>query len=323
MVSRKTLQMPHHFYVKSKEENRGYVHETADYDSSPILQEDEVNDYLKYWGLREKPFENTTVPEYFFESYDHVEALERLFYIVEEQNMYFGLLTGEIGCGKTITRSVFKNRLSPIQYEVVDMENSNLPFNFILMECIHKLSADSGNKNLPDDNIYYLVKEFKNILKEKIVKRKKSLVIVLDEAQQLSKESITELKNLTNITFEDHGYVTIILMGQPELRSMVKNIPPVDQRVSLRFHLNPLSQKDIDGYLKHRLKVAGHVDGDIFTNAAVQFLSQVTGGVPREINRICKLALVRAFSLKADCISREVIKSIAMDIWKQNGKING
>jgi len=185
------------------------------------------------------------------------------------------------------------------------------------------MSLDNFDPRIKDDDLYYLLKEFKKLLDIKIVQRKKNLVIILDEAQQLTKESIVELKNLTNITFNNQSHITIILMGQPELRSVVKNLPQIDQRVSLRYHLNPLSEKDVDGYLAHRLKIAGHPDGFLFTKKAVQILCQVTGGIPREINRICQLSLDRSFSLRLESINEEVVKSIVMDLQKQDGKIRG
>jgi len=81
---------------------------------------------LSIGGYKKNLFENNTDPDFFYESYDHLEALERLFYIVEEGNMNFGMLTGEIGCGKTTTRSVLKDRLSPLKFDIIDLENSNL-----------------------------------------------------------------------------------------------------------------------------------------------------------------------------------------------------
>ena len=312
-MTRGNRTSPHHQSVKKPEnifQNERLFTET-------------VYDYLEYWGLNQKPFENNTDPHFFYESYDHIEALERLFYIVEEGNMNFGMLTGEIGCGKTITMSVLKDRLSPIRYDVIALENSNLPFNFILLECIQRMSLDNFDPRLKEDDLYYLLKEFKKLLDIKVVQRKKNLVIILDEAQQLTKESIIELKNLTNITFNNQSYITIILMGQPELRSVVKNLPQIDQRVSLRYHLNPLGEKDVSGYLAHRLKVAGHPDGALFTKNAVQMLCQVTSGIPREINRICQLSLDRSFSLRFESINEEVVKSIVMDLQKQDGKIRG
>jgi len=312
-MSRASRTSPHHQSVKKMEQ--------------PFPEEqavtEKVYDYLEYWGVHRKPFENNTDPDFFYESYDHIEALERLFYIIEEGNMNFGMLTGEIGCGKTITRSVLKERLSPIRYEVIDLENSNLPFKFILLECIQRMSLDNFDSRIKDDDFYYFLKEFKKLLDIKVVQRKKNLVLILDEAQQLNKEAIIELKNLTNITFNNQSYITIILMGQPELRSAVKNLPQIDQRVSLRYHLNPLSEKDVAGYLSHRLRIAGHPDGAIFTKKAVQILCQVTGGIPREINRICQLSLDRSFSLRLETINEDIVKSIVLDLQKQDGKIRG
>ena len=312
-MSRGDRTSPHHQSVKNNEVPF----------QVEVIAKDKVYDYLEYWGLHRKPFENNTDPDFFYESYDHIEALERLFYIIEEGNMNFGLLTGEIGCGKTITRSVLKERLSPIRYDVIDLENSNLSFNFILLELIQRMSLENFDSRLKDDDLYYLLKEFKKLLDIKIVQRKKNLVIILDEAQQLTNESIIELKNLTNITFNNQGYITIILMGQPELRSVVKNLPQIDQRVSLRYHLNPLSERDVAGYLKHRLKVSGHFDGALFTEKAVQMVSQVTGGIPREMNRICQLSLDRSFSLRLESVKEDVVRSIVMDLEKQDGKIRG
>jgi len=312
-MSRGNRTSPHHQRVKKAEE----------FSRDERIVAEKVYDYLEYWSLHRKPFENNTDPDFFYESYDHIEALERLFYIIEEGNMNFGMLTGEIGCGKTITRSVLKERLSSIKYDVIDLENSNFPFKYILLECLQRMSLEDFDPGTKDNDFYFFLKEFKKLLDIKIVNRKKNLVIILDEAQQLTKESIIELKNLTNITFNNQSYITIILLGQPELRSVVKNLPQVDQRVSLRYHLNPLSEKDVAGYLTHRLKVAGHPDGDIFTKKAVQILCQVTGGIPREINRICQLSLDRSFSLRLESIDEDVVRSIVMDLQKQDGKIRG
>jgi len=117
-MTRGSRTSPHHQSVKSAE----------NFSQGEKIATEKVYDYLEYWSLHRKPFENNTDPYFFYESYDHIEALERLFYIVEEGNTSFGMLTGEIGCGKTITRSVLKERLSPIRYDVIDLENSNLAF---------------------------------------------------------------------------------------------------------------------------------------------------------------------------------------------------
>ncbi|MCP4714325.1 MAG: AAA family ATPase [Deltaproteobacteria bacterium] len=313
-MTREKIKAPHHHYLPKRN------FQEPDTQMAVI---DEAQNYLEYWGLDAKPFENNTNPDYFFESYDHIEALERLFYVVEEGNMNFGMLTGEIGCGKTITRSVFKKRLSPIRYEIVDLENANMAFKFILFECLQRLGSHDQSARMTNDDLYYLTQEFKRLLKERIVQRKKNLIIILDEAQQLSPESIIELKNLTNITFDDQGFITVILMGQPELVRTVKSLPQIDQRISLRYHLNPLSEKDVGGYLKHRLLVAGHPDGHLFTPDAVQILCRVTGGIPREINRVCKLAIDRAYSLRLNMINEDMINAIILDLHKQDGKLHG
>jgi len=268
---------------------------------TPVL----ITDYRDYWNLTRSPF----------------PALERLFYIVEDGDMHFGLLTGDIGCGKTITRLVFKKKLLGQSYELVDLENANLSFPFLLLEVLQCLGAADSFTERPIDPsaLYYLLREFKQVLKNRIHAKGKRLLIMLDEAQQLDRQTLIELKNLTNITLDGQCPVTIILIGQPDLRDLVKTLPQVDQRISLRYHLPPLRPQEIGDYVRHRLAVAGNPRPDIFTSDAADSLHRITGGVPREINRVCKLALARACTLKSRMVDGAMLESIALDLRRQDG----
>jgi len=277
--------------------------------------------YVSYWNLRDKPFENTRNSRYFFDSPEHGEALERMLYLVRDGNMGFGLLTGEIGSGKTMTRTVLKNRLSPSKYEVVEIEAAAFPFSYILLEIIsqfknEKLYPSSASF---EKEFYFFLKEFSRLLDERIIKRNKHLILIFDEAQQLTRESLIELKNLTNLSSEDRNYITIILVGQPELRQKVKSLPQLDQRISLRYHLGSLNEVSVSSYLRHRLVSAGHPTGELFSSDGVEMIYQETNGIPREINRICKLALDRSFSVGAKNVEVNTVDSIINDIHKQDG----
>ncbi|MBF0197285.1 MAG: AAA family ATPase [Planctomycetes bacterium] len=277
--------------------------------------------YLEFYSLTSKPFVNACNPDFYYEGYDHIEALNRLIFLIEEGDMNFGMLTGEIGCGKTMTRQMLKRRLDQDLFEVIDMDNSNLDFNYLLLEMIHKLSPDDVGENLPEDNIYHLLQEFQYLLDSKIRCENRSLVVILDEAQQLSAEALIELKNLTNIDSDCEGSITIILVGQPELRSLVKSLPQIDQRVSLRFHLNPLSVVDVRGYVATRLRKAGHETGELFTQDAIMYVAAETHGIPREINRVCQLSLNFAFSQQLEIIDLEAVKAVIADLHRQQGRI--
>jgi general secretion pathway protein A len=273
--------------------------------------------YLAYWKLKDKPFEGNPNIKFFFVSHEHGEALARLRYMIRDRNMGIGVLTGEIGCGKTITRFVLEKMLETTSFEVVSLENSDLPFIYLLAEFLDQIEA--GSVNLSQLSKYELMFRFKKTVRDRIVNQGKHLVIFLDEAQQMDLKTLDELKNLTNLTSKSGNYLTIILVGQPELRDILHGMPQVDQRVSMRFHLNFLSRKEVKGYVEHRLSAAGHPTCKIFDKEAINLIYIESKGIPRRINRICKLALDHGYSLQLPKIGKNIITSINKDLHRQRG----
>jgi general secretion pathway protein A len=280
-------------------------------------------DYTTYWGLQDKPFEETCNTRYFFESDDHREALDRMLYIVNDRNMNMGLLTGEVGCGKTITKNVFEGSLSRHNFEVVTFENSSFSFNDLMFDVIRRISfrdpriAMEQTMPVPDrTDKYLLITAFKQKLDTLIYEEKRHLVLIFDEAQQMANEVLDEVKNLTNISSETENYLTVFLVGQPELREKIRLLKQVDQRIFLRFHLNNLDYSNTLKYIQHRLRVAGLENGKMFSSLGLERIFRSTGGVPREINRLCKLALTYGFSQNLTEITREDIEVILDDLQK-------
>lgn len=278
-----------------------------------------ISEIQDFFGLKNQAFISNCNPDFYFEGYDHIEALNRLLYLIEEGNMNFGMLTGEIGCGKTMTRQVLKRKLNQKKFEVIDSDNCNVPFNFLMMDVMERLVHQPEDVPNGDENLYFLLKKFRFNLDAKIRCQNKSLVLIFDEAQQLSSESLIELKNLTNIDSDCEMRLTIILVGQPELRENVKKLPQIDQRVSLRFHLNPLSPSDVHHYIKTRLLKAGHPNGRVFDSESLDFIAHQTRGVPREINRVCKLSMDLAYTKHVRSIDVDIVKSILFDLKRQQG----
>jgi len=273
-------------------------------------------DYLKYWGLKTRPFEGNRSTKFFFFSREHGEALSRLLYMAEDKNMGIGVLTGEIGCGKTLTRTVMENLLDRSKFEIVSLESSDFSLSHLLVEFIDQIAG--GALELLKLSKYELLFRFRKILWEDIVSKNKHLVILLDEAQQMEKQTLDELKNLSNLSSEDENYLTIILLGQPELADTLSEMPQVDQRVSLRFHLNFMRRDEVKGYVEHRLNAGGHPNGKLFTDEALELIYKESKGVPRNINRICNLALDQGFSLQAHTIGKEIVLGIVKDIFRQS-----
>lgn len=276
-------------------------------------------DYVQHWGLTEKPFEEHACSRYFFESEDHREALDRLLYVVSDRNMSLGLLTGEIGSGKTMTAGVLAGSLSHHDYAVIHFENSTFPFEDLLYDMLRQLSfrdpeLASEMSSLPErGDKYMLMTTLRQRLESLIYRDKRYLVAVFDEAQQMGTDTLDELRNLTNLTAGGETILTMFLVGQPELRQKVRQLKQLDQRIFLRFHLNNLDYNNTVKYVQHRLRVAGLERGGVFTNLAYDPLFRATGGVPREINRLCKLALTYGFAQGADEITPEDIEVILQD----------
>jgi general secretion pathway protein A len=279
--------------------------------------------YLKFWKLKEKPFEEVCNTRFFFESDDHREALDRMLYVVNDRNMNMGLLTGEVGCGKTITKSVFESSLPKQHFEVVGFENSNFTFLDILYDIVvrttfrdARLDLSSETAQAPREDKYLLMALFKKKLETLAYEEKRHLVLIFDEAQQMANEVLDEVKNLTNITSETQNYMTVFFVGQPEMREKIRALRQVDQRIFLRFHLNTLDYNNTFKYVHHRLRIAGLENLGIFAVPALEIIFRSTGGVPREINRLCKLALNYGFAQELPEIGREDIELILEDMRK-------
>jgi general secretion pathway protein A len=263
------------------------------------------------WSLRERPFEPVTDARFFFQSREHEEALARLRYLAEEETMYLGMLSGEIGCGKSLTRQVFSARLNPDRHVLIQFENSA----FALDDLLRRLLADLGlGASASEQSSHGLYELMRSALYQVTHTHQRHLVLIFDEAQDMSLETLTGLKRLSNLNDEKTGRLTIILIGQPELRQLVSRLPALDQRISLRFHLKPMTSDDTPRYLRHRLRTAGHSSGDLFTAEAAELLHQASRGVAREINRLAKLSLEMARQQNAEQISSRHVSAVIEDL---------
>ena len=268
---------------------------------------------LAYFGLKEKPFEIVTDPRFYYASREHREALARLTYLVDQQSMYFGMLTGEIGSGKSITRRVFSANIDWNSHYVVEFENSAFSF----AELIIQMLVKAGHNRLDLDAHAGIARLFElvTILATELQRQqRRQLVLVFDEAQDLSLENLQYLKRLSNLNGEIEGRITIILIGQPELREQVARVAALDQRISLRFHLPNLGIDEVPTYLQSRLVVAGHADGQLFSQEAAAVIHQASRGVPREINRLAKLSLEMAATANATHIDQGHVISVVDDL---------
>jgi len=267
-------------------------------------------EFLEHWRLRERPFEPTWDSRFFFQSRAHNEALERLSFVVSEQTMLLGLLTGEVGCGKTLTRAVLADRLDSRQFLVITHENSAFDFNDLLGITLKKLIGSDEKLESSKGARWYL---FERVV-EQIITEGRHLVLIFDEAQEMSATTLNELKQFTNLNGNGHNPLTVVLVGQPELRDKLARLPAINQRVSLRFHLNPLSLAEAGQYLRQRLLAAGHTHGVLFTPDAALRAFEATNGIPRELNRVAKLALEFAWVQEYSRVTLAAVDAVVRDM---------
>jgi general secretion pathway protein A len=205
---------------------------------------------------------------------------------------------------------VFTDHLSPERFTVVTQENSAFRFSELLELILRALDGEPPSRRRGRLARY---ETFLRIL-ERLSTEQRHLVLVFDEAQEMSPATLNELKQLTNLNRSGKGLLTVILVGQPELRERVARLPAINQRISLRFHLKPLSRADTAAYLCHRLKAAGHATGELFSVEAVDRAYKASRGVPRELNRIAKLALEFAWVQEYPEVNSIAVDAVVRDL---------
>lgn len=264
--------------------------------------------YTEYWNLKEKPFELTPDPKFIFYTRDYEEALIRLLYTVKELKGAM-LLTGDYGCGKTMLSRVFLNEIMGSQYEVALVTNPRFSANELLAEIIYQL----GGGIQRDLSKVQLLRIFNDILYANLM-AKKETIVVIDETQAIDHlETYEELRLLLNFQKNDRFLLTLILIGQPELREKLSQLPQLSQRLVINYHLSTLNELTAGQYMDHRLAVAG-ARSSIFDHEAKKLIYRLTGGVPRMINGIADLALLMGYGARKDMIDEAFIAQIKNDI---------
>jgi general secretion pathway protein A len=267
--------------------------------------------YLSFFGLNEKPFAITPDPRYLYLSERHAEALAHLLYGINEAGG-FVQLTGEVGTGKTTTiRSLLAQ--TPKNAEVALILNPRMtPPEFLLTIC------EELGIGVPDSAEQSL-KDLVDILNDYLLKAHaggRRIVLVVDEAQNLAPEVLEQVRLLTNLETNTRKLLQIILIGQPELRELLarNELRQLAQRITGRYHLDPLSPVETSAYVRHRLRVAGATT-DIFTPPALNEVYRLSGGVPRVINVIADRALLGAYTQDRHRVGSSLVRNAAAEVF--------
>jgi general secretion pathway protein A len=272
--------------------------------------------YTSFFGLNEKPFSITPDPRYLFMSERHGEALAHLVYGVTESGGFMQL-TGEVGTGKTtLVRTLLLNRM-PANADVAVVLNPQLSAREFLITICEELGiavpADrSSIKALIDTLNHHLLDAHSD---------GRRTILVVDEAQNLAPDVLEEVRLLTNLETAKQKLLQIVLIGQPELRDLLarNDLRQLAQRITGRYHLEPLSRDETAQYVDHRLKVAGAL-GEIFDAGAKREVFRLSQGVPRLINVICDRALLGAYTVESRRVNRRMVRRAAIEITGKTEK---
>jgi type II secretory pathway predicted ATPase ExeA len=263
--------------------------------------------YETYWELSEPPFDNSPNPKFFYLSPEHEEALVRLVYTVRHRKGC-GMLTGEYGCGKTTLSRALIQRLEAERYEIGLLTNPRWNATDFLREALYQLGVETSEKSKPE-LLHMLNDVFFRHYREG-----RDTVIIVDEAQLLDDEGVfEELRLLMNFQTDDRFLVTLLLIGSPELRENVRRLKHLDQRITIRYHLNTLDDAHTSAYVAHRLKMAGRTT-PIFTEEAVKLIFDFTRGTPREINNLCDVALLVGYTKRVKEINERIVAEVIKDM---------
>jgi general secretion pathway protein A len=245
--------------------------------------------YDQFYGFREPPFNITPDPRFLFFSDRHREAYNHILFGIRERKGFIQV-TGEVGAGKTTLCRALLEELGP-NYVTALILNPCLNPTQLLRSILTELGLTPGKADRA--TCLALLNEF---LLDQLAKGG-DVVLLIDEAQDLSPELLEQVRLLSNLETDQRKLLQIVLIGQPELREKLddRSLRQLRQRITVRYHLTPLSRPEIERYIQHRLQVVGANGRPAFTAAAIRAIFRYSGGIPRLVNAVCDKALLAGF----------------------------
>ncbi len=260
--------------------------------------------YEAFYGLNEKPFNLNPDPDYLYMSKGHENAFMHLEYAIAESKG-FVVVTGEIGSGKTTLVNYLLSKV-PEDINIGLINNTHIPHTQLI-----KLICREFELEIEKTDHTSMLEAFHDFLLQQFAARKR-VVLIVDEAQNLTPKTLEEIRLLSNLEAEKHHLIQIILLGQPELKYKLqrRDLQQFAQRVTVHCHLGGLSSSEVKNYIHHRLKVAGAKKPNIFDAQAIKTIAEQSRGIPRMINILCDTALVYGYADSLKSIGENIINDV-------------
>jgi general secretion pathway protein A len=242
--------------------------------------------YQEFYGLDASPFNITPDPRYLFYSQSHREAFEHILFGISQRTGFIQI-TGDVGTGKTTLCRAVLEKLGD-GYATALILNPVMTGIQLLRSILRELGLDDrGNDRVR------MIDRLNHFLLER-THAEEDVVLFVDEAQDMSDELLEQVRLLSNLETDDRKLLQIVLIGQPELRSRLERdeLRQLRQRITVRYHLGPISRQETESYIHHRLRVAGGNGRPTFSPAAIRAIHRHSGGVPRLINAVCDKTLL-------------------------------
>jgi general secretion pathway protein A len=269
--------------------------------------------YEEFFGFREAPFSILPDPGFLYFSFKHTMALDLLEYGLTNQ-AGFNVITGGVGTGKT---TLIRYLLRQVSHEVTIglISNTHRSFGELLQWILASFKLDYRSRDKVE-----MFQAFMDFLAQQVNQNRRAVLIV-DEAQNMSPDTLEELRMLSNVNADKQQILQLILVGQAQLRETLRrsDLEQFAQRVAVDYHLEPLDAQETRAYIRHRLHVAGGNDVDLFDAEACTAVFQHTLGTPRLINLLCDAALVYGYADEKKKIDKQIIHIAAWD--KKRGGI--
>jgi type II secretory pathway predicted ATPase ExeA len=262
--------------------------------------------YEAFYGLKGNPFSIQPDPDFLYFGRRHTYAYAMMEYGIRDKAGFI-VISGEIGCGKTtLVRHLLNNLSSSLTVGLV--YNTHREIADLLEWIMLAFGLPYEGKSrvaLYDTFQRFLITQYG---------LGKSVLLIVDEAQNINPDALESLRMLSNINADKHQLLQIMLVGQPQLKEMLARpeLVQIAQRIAVDFHIKPLEPTDVQDYIAHRLKIAGR-ETPLFTSEAYARIASATKGIPRRINVLCNTALVYGFSSESELIDANLVEEVLSD----------